>query len=60
MVRETVPDAVFDGADEVEIIDIPPDELLERFAEGKVYVSNGGKLQSAAAWFFSRSSSEKR
>jgi two-component system sensor histidine kinase KdpD len=38
VVRETVPDAVFEQADEVEIIDLPPDELLERFAEGKVYV----------------------
>jgi len=38
VVRETVPDAVFERADEVEIIDLPPDELLARFAEGKVYV----------------------
>jgi len=38
VVRETVPDAVFERADEVEIIDLPPDELLQRFAAGKVYV----------------------
>jgi len=38
VVRETVPDAAFERADEVEIIDLPPDELLQRFAEGKVYV----------------------
>jgi two-component system sensor histidine kinase KdpD len=37
-VRETVPDAVFERADEVEIIDLPPDELLQRFTAGKVYV----------------------
>ena len=37
-VQETVPDTVFDQADEVELIDLPPDELLERLQEGKVYV----------------------
>ncbi|MCB9896704.1 MAG: sensor histidine kinase KdpD [Planctomycetes bacterium] len=36
-VRETVPDAVFDESDEIEVVDIAPDELLERFREGKVY-----------------------
>lgn len=36
-VRETVPDEVFEKADEVELIDITPDELLQRFADGKVY-----------------------
>jgi two-component system, OmpR family, sensor histidine kinase KdpD len=37
-VWETVPDHVFDEADEVELVDLPPDELLERLAEGKVYM----------------------
>jgi two-component system sensor histidine kinase KdpD len=37
-VRETVPDKVFDLADEVVLVDLPPDELLKRLAEGKVYV----------------------
>ncbi|MFA6265895.1 MAG: sensor histidine kinase KdpD [Pseudolabrys sp.] len=37
-VRETVPDSVFDAADEVVLVDFPPDELLKRLAEGKVYV----------------------
>ena len=37
-VRETVPDAVLDGADEVELIDLPPDDLIQRLKEGKVYV----------------------
>ena len=37
-VRETVPDRIFDGADEVELIDLPPEELLQRLKEGKVYV----------------------
>jgi len=49
-VRETVPDRVFAGADEVELVDLPPDELLERLAEGKVYVSE--KARHAAANFF--------
>jgi two-component system sensor histidine kinase KdpD len=38
VVRETVPDSVFEGADEVELIDLPPDDLLQRFREGKVYM----------------------
>ncbi|QDZ08082.1 sensor histidine kinase KdpD [Sphingomonas panacisoli] len=36
-VRETVPDSVFDGA-EVEVVDLPPDELIERLKAGKVYI----------------------
>ncbi|MBN9006704.1 MAG: sensor histidine kinase KdpD [Rhizobiales bacterium] len=39
-VRETVPDKVFDQADEVVLVDLPPDELLKRLAEGKVYVQD--------------------
>ena len=38
IVRETVPDAVFDTASEVRVVDLPVDELLERLREGKVYV----------------------
>ncbi|MGA1977494.1 MAG: sensor histidine kinase KdpD [Bacteroidales bacterium] len=37
IVRETVPDEVFEKADEIELVDITPDELLQRFADGKVY-----------------------
>ena len=37
-VWETVPDRVFDDADEVVIVDLPPDELLQRLKEGKVYL----------------------
>ena len=36
--RETLPDRVFDEADEVELIDLPPDDLLARLHAGKVYV----------------------
>jgi two-component system sensor histidine kinase KdpD len=38
VVRETVPDSVLERADEIELVDLPPDELLERLQEGKVYV----------------------
>ncbi|MDF2692703.1 MAG: Osmosensitive channel histidine kinase KdpD, partial [Labilithrix sp.] len=38
IVRETVPDDVFERADDVRLIDLPIDELLERLREGKVYV----------------------
>jgi two-component system, OmpR family, sensor histidine kinase KdpD len=38
VVRETVPDRVLDEASEIEVIDLPPDELLIRLEEGKVYV----------------------
>ncbi|NTV85026.1 MAG: sensor histidine kinase KdpD, partial [Bacteroidales bacterium] len=37
VVRETIPDEIFEKADEIELVDITPDELLERFTEGKVY-----------------------
>ncbi|HEX2828384.1 MAG TPA: two-component system sensor histidine kinase KdbD, partial [Burkholderiales bacterium] len=37
-VFETLPDKVFDEADDVELVDLPPDELLERLQEGKVYL----------------------
>jgi two-component system sensor histidine kinase KdpD len=36
-VRETLPDAVLERADEVELIDVSPEELLERLREGKIY-----------------------
>ncbi len=39
-VRETIPDIRFDQADEIVLVDLPPDELLRRLAEGKVYVED--------------------
>src|SRR5260221_8230795 len=39
-VRETVPDTVFDKADEIILVDFPPDELLKRLPAGKVYVQD--------------------
>jgi two-component system, OmpR family, sensor histidine kinase KdpD len=38
IVRETVPDSILEQADDVELIDLPPDDLLQRLKEGKVYV----------------------
>lgn len=38
-VRERIPDTVFDCADQVEVIDIEPEELIERMKEGKIYKS---------------------
>src|SRR3954469_25464704 len=37
-VRETLPDSVFDRADDIELIDLTPDDLIQRLKEGKVYV----------------------
>lgn len=51
-VRETVPDRVLDQA-EIEVVDIPPDELIERLREGKVYVPE--EASRALGHFFSKS-----
>jgi len=51
-VRETVPDAVIERADELELVDLPPEELLERLAEGKVYVPD--QAQRAVQNFFQK------
>lgn len=37
-VRETVPDSIVDRADDIEVIDITPDDLIQRLQQGKVYV----------------------
>lgn len=36
-VRERIPDSVFDSADQIEVVDIEPDELIERLNKGKIY-----------------------
>lgn len=38
VVRETLPDAVIERADEIELVDLTPEELIERLKEGKVYI----------------------
>ncbi|MBZ0304622.1 MAG: universal stress protein, partial [Anaerolineae bacterium] len=50
IVRETVPDSVVNNADEVELIDLPPEELLKRFQEGKIYRSQ--QAEEAMRRFF--------
>ena len=49
-VWETVPDTVFDQADEVVMVDIPPDELLARLKVGKIYIPQ--QAERAAQNFF--------
>ncbi|MFA6014428.1 MAG: sensor histidine kinase KdpD [Gallionellaceae bacterium] len=49
-VWETVPDAVLESANEIELIDLPPDELLQRLKEGKVYLPQ--QAERAAQNFF--------
>jgi two-component system, OmpR family, sensor histidine kinase KdpD len=50
-VRETVPDWVFDRADAVELVDLTPDDLIQRLREGKVYVPR--QAERALRHFFS-------
>lgn len=49
-VRETLPDSIIDTADEIELVDLPPDELLARLREGKVYMAE--QAQRAIQKFF--------
>jgi two-component system, OmpR family, sensor histidine kinase KdpD len=43
IVRETLPDEIFENADEVEVVDLTPDELLQRLEDGKVYTYERSK-----------------
>lgn len=49
-VRETLPDPFFDAADEIILVDLPPDDLLLRLRQGKVYT--GERADRAAGNFF--------
>ncbi len=51
-VRETVPDVVLQEADEIELIDLPPEELIARLRAGKVYVQD--QAARAVANFFAK------
>lgn len=51
-VKETVPDSIIERADEIELVDIPPDDLLQRLRDGKVYVAD--QVQQAVERFFRR------
>jgi two-component system sensor histidine kinase KdpD len=53
VVRETLPDAVLEKADEIELIDITPEELSERLHEGKVYIPR--QAERALQHFFQKS-----
>ncbi len=52
-IRETVPDSFFESADEIELIDLPPAELQQRLADGKIYVPE--RIQHALDGFFKTS-----
>jgi len=49
-VRETIPDNVIDAVTDIELIDLPPDELINRLQEGKVYIPD--QAQQAIKKFF--------
>src|SRR5476651_714582 len=50
-VRETVPDSILDRADDVELVDLTPEDLIQRLKEGKVYIPEQARL--ALEHFFS-------
>ncbi|PKE33190.1 two-component system sensor histidine kinase KdbD [Rahnella sp. AA] len=50
IIRETVPDRLFDDASEVVLVDLPPDSLRQRLKEGKVYIP--GQAERAIEHFF--------
>lgn len=49
-VKETIPDRFFDEADEVRLVDLPPDDLLKRLEAGKIYLP--GFIERAKNHFF--------
>jgi len=50
VVRETIPDSVIERADEIELVDLPPEDLLQRLREGKVYLPE--QAERAVEQFF--------
>jgi two-component system sensor histidine kinase KdpD len=52
VVRETVPDAVLERADDMELVDLTPEELMERLKEGKVYIPH--QAERALQHFFQK------
>ena len=51
-VRETVPDSILDQADDIEVIDLSPEDLIKRLREGKVYVPQ--QAERAIRHYFSQ------
>jgi two-component system, OmpR family, sensor histidine kinase KdpD len=43
IIRETLPDFIFENSNDVELVDITPDELLQRLSDGKVYTPERSK-----------------
>ncbi|MDX2309051.1 MAG: sensor histidine kinase KdpD [Hyphomicrobium sp.] len=43
VVRETVPDSTIDDADEIVVVDLPPEELIQRLKDGKVYLPENAR-----------------
>ena len=52
VVRETLPDSVLERADDIELVDLTPEELIERLKEGKVYVPP--QAERALSYFFQK------
>ena len=50
MVKERIPDYIFDNADQVELVDIEPEDLIKRLEAGKIYQKN--QVQRALGNFF--------
>jgi two-component system, OmpR family, sensor histidine kinase KdpD len=51
-VRETVPDSILDQADDIEVVDLSPEDLIKRLREGKVYVPQ--QAERAIRHYFSQ------
>lgn len=51
-VRERIPDSVFDSADQIELVDIEPDDLIDRLNKGKIYQE--AQAQKALENFFTK------
>jgi two-component system sensor histidine kinase KdpD len=52
-VQETVPDELFDDADDIKLVDLPTEELLERLKQGKVYIAEGAAERAKQNFFTS-------
>lgn len=44
LVKETLPDTVLNEADEIKLVDLPPNDLIQRFKEGKIYIPDQAEL----------------
>ena len=51
-VHERIPDSIIDGADRIELVDLEPDELIDRLHQGKIY--SGDQAQRALTHFFTK------